>query len=46
MDAPVCPYCHAHYLAWDDEVGQYYCSKCDMHFGDDDLISQLPEGCY
>jgi transcription initiation factor TFIIIB Brf1 subunit/transcription initiation factor TFIIB len=40
MEKIVCPYCHAHYLVWDEEVGQYYCSLCDMWFGNDELSQE------
>jgi len=33
----VCPNCHTHYLEWDEEIGQWYCSKCDMNFSDEEL---------
>lgn len=36
----VCPNCHRTQLGWDDEVGQWYCTRCDMHFSDEDLTSE------
>ena len=37
---PVCPNCHAHYLTFEEEIGQWYCSICDMYFSDEDFTPE------
>lgn len=34
---PVCPSCHVVRLTWDDEQGQWYCSRQDIFLSDDEL---------